>query len=122
MVAESAAILAICGIMLVVFLRSKYKKSAIAVLPVAVIPAVHLLFSGILALRHSGAFFGVSTLLIQAFIDLMALCITCALIILLGNRIKVKKLRNLYITIMLVYSIIIGWCYIYFSLHLYFFR
>lgn len=103
-----------------VFLRSKFRKLSAIVVPIGVIPLVHLVFTGILKMLNEPAVFGISPLLVLAFGDMIALCITCGIIVALSTKILSKKIKRLYLIGMLIYSLIIGWSYIYYCLDLYF--
>lgn len=113
MVAESVAILAVCFLLLVTFMRSKYSKATITILPIAVTPAAHLLFKGLFLFAKSGSFLDIRVGMWLAFIDVIALGITCGIIVGLSRSIEIKRVRRVYLGIMLTYSVLIGWAYVF---------
>ncbi|MDL2324465.1 hypothetical protein LJC61_04870 [Ruminococcaceae bacterium OttesenSCG-928-A16] len=120
MVAESIAILAICALLAVGFMRSKFNKATLMVLPITVIPAGHLLVKGLLWFAKSGSLFGVRTAMLLAFANVICLGITCGIIVGLSRYIKTKKMRRIYLGVMVGYSVLIGWAYIFDTLYVFF--
>lgn len=115
MVAESIAILAVCGLLVISFMRSRFAKGSLLVLPVAVLPAMHLLVRGILYFTK-GFLFGARGVIAVAFVDVIALGISCAIIIVLGRHMKSQKPRRVYYVFMVSYCVVVGWVYIYSTL------
>lgn len=115
MVAESFAILVVCFLLVVAFMRSRFAKSVVAVLPIAIIPAAYLVIRAIqFAFRES--FFGIRIPFLGAFLMVLALGITCAVIVKLGGRIGNKPSRRVYYCVTIGYSVVIGWVYIFYML------
>lgn len=111
MVVESFSIILVGILLLVAFLRSKHPGYLVATLPVFFIPVGHLLIRFVLYLSK-GAFFGFRAAIVVAFADMLALALSCVFVIVLSRRIPSKRIRQLYIVIMLIYSILLGWAYI----------
>lgn len=115
MVAESVAILIIGVLLLVAFLRTRHYGYAVAVIPVSIIPLFNLLARGIVY-ATGGGFFGIRPAVVMGFINLLGLALGCALTVFVGFRIQSKRNRGVYLGVMLAYTIILGWSYIYTSL------
>lgn len=115
MVTESIAILVVCLLLLVAFMRSKFARGILLVLPVAVLPILHLIARAVLFFAK-GSIFGVRAVVAIAFVDVIALGIACALTVFFGIKMKNKKVRNTYIILMISYSVIMAWVYIYTTL------
>lgn len=115
MVSESVVILVICVLMCGAFFRSKYFKSILSLLPIAVIPAVYLFARGVLFLlrKRIPPHYMQLTL---AFILVLAVISTCVFFVLLGSRVSHKAARRVYLGVMIVYSLVIGWVYIFDSM------
>lgn len=112
MIQESFAILLVCLLLVIVFSRSKHPGYLVGTLPIAIIPIAHLLIS--LLLRFSkGTFLGFRAAIVAAFVDVLALVITCALVVVFSTKIESPKNRNIYLVMMLAYSLLLGWAYIY---------
>lgn len=101
--------------MLVMFARSRYAKAMFSVLPIAIVPLGHIVASGVIFLSK-GQLFGVRGLVVIAFADALALGLACALIVHWGKKIEAKLSRRLYYIVMIGYSVIIGWVYIFTTL------
>lgn len=110
MIQESIAVLLVGVILLVVFIRSKHYGYALGVSPLLVLPVFHLLIRGIL-LATGGRFFGLRQAVVVAFVDVLAIAVTCAFIAIIGGRIQSKTNKGLYIAMMMVYSILLGWAF-----------
>lgn len=115
MLVESVSILAVCLLMLVVFMRSRFSKAIFSILPIAIIPLAHILVTGVVYLAK-GQVWGFRGLVVVAFIDAIALGITCAVIVYIAQKIANKLSRRLYKIVMVGYSVIIGWVYIFTTL------
>lgn len=113
LIAESVAILLICFVLLVAILRSKNRSSAAIVLPIAVIPAAHLFFKFLLFFAKTGTLFGFRAGMWLAFVDIIALGVTCGIVVGLSTRIKVKKMRRAYLAVMVGYSALLCWGYVF---------
>ncbi|MDL2294907.1 hypothetical protein LJC60_09850 [Ruminococcaceae bacterium OttesenSCG-928-D13] len=112
MVAESIAILLVGLLLIGSFARSKHPGYMLGALPVCIIPAAHLIIIGVLAISKQ-RFFGIRPAMVTAFADVVAVILSCLFIVIFSQRIQSKKNRNLYMVIMLVYTLLIGWSYIY---------
>lgn len=115
MIPESIAILAISFLLLTSFMRSKYKKAALSILPISILPLLHLMSRGIVRLAR-GAVFGFRGMIVIAFVDVIAIGITCAIIVGLGHKINTRTSRRVYYFVMIGYTVIVGWVYIYTTL------
>ena len=115
MVRESIAILIIGVIIFFMFLRSKHYGYAMACLPVFIIPVLHLIIMGVLYFSR-GAFFGLTPAVAVAATDGIALLASGVLIVVFSCGIQSKRNRTIYLAIMLVYTILLGWAYIYTTL------
>lgn len=112
MIREGIAVLIIVALLILVYLRKKHYGYVLAAAPLAIIPAVHLLINLVMHLNR-GRFFGIRPAVVMAFTDLLALVATCVVIVIIGQRMALKRSRNIYIGFMLAYSIILGWAFIY---------
>lgn len=112
MVRESVAILVVGVLLLGVFIRSRHPGYALGVLPITFIPLGHLIIRGVLYVSRQ-QFFGIRPAVVTAFADLLALAVSCAVIFLFGHRIQSKRNRMLYLLIMLTYTVLMGWVYIF---------
>ncbi len=119
MVRESIAILVICLLLLAASLRAKHVGYALAVLPVGIIPLGHLIMSGVL-FASQGQFFGVRPSVVMAFSDLVSLAVACVVVVLIGLRIQSKRNRTIYLVVLLLYTVLLGWLYLYSSLQIIF--
>lgn len=115
MIAESVVILVLCALIASAFLRSRYRKALLSVLPISFLPATHLIVRGILALTND-YFFGIRAPIVLAFADVLALVFTCVFIIVLSKYIPNKKARRVYEVVMVGYSLLVGWIYIFSTL------
>lgn len=112
MLRESVAILVIGVLMLAVLARARYYNYAVGVTPILVLPVIHLIIRGVLYLTK-GAFFGVRQQVVIGFVDLLAVVGSGILIMALSQRIESKSNRRLYQIMMIVYTVVMGWAYIY---------
>lgn len=115
MVRESFAILLVGVLLLAVFLRSHHPGYLVGSLPVFFIPAAHVLIC-ILLYFTKGAFFGLRAAVVMAFVDVLALAASCVFEAIFSMRIESKRNRKFYLIIMLVYSVLLGWSYLYTTL------
>ncbi len=112
MLRESIAILVIGLLLVVVLARAKYYNYAVGITPIMVLPALHLVIRGILYLTK-GVFFGVRPQVVIGFVDLLAVVTTGVLIMLFSPKFETKTNRRLYQMMMSVYTVLMGWAYIY---------
>lgn len=112
MIRESVAILVIGVLMLAVLARAKYFNYVVAVTPILVLPVAHLIIRGVLHLSK-GAFFGVRQQVVIGFVDLLAVLGTGILIMALSQKIESKATRRVYQVMLIGYTVILGWAYIY---------
>lgn len=115
MIREAAALLMIGLLLLFVYLRKKHYGYALAVIPVCLIPAVHLLINLILFFTQ-GAFFGIRPSVVIAFTDFLALGGTCMIVVRVAQRIGSKRNRLVYSVVMLVYCVLLGWAFLFNSI------
>lgn len=115
MIRESIAILAVGVVIMFIFLRSRHYGYMLASLPIFLIPIFHMLVRGILYLSRD-RFFGIRAPLVTAFADLLGLVVGCVVIGFIAHRIPSKKNRTLYLVVMLVFTLLLGWAYIFNSL------
>jgi hypothetical protein len=115
LVTESVAVLVVCFLLLVAFMRAKFARGMLLVLPVAVLPVFHLVARAVLFFAK-GNILGVRAVVAIAFVDAIALGIACALTVFFGMKMKSKKVRNTYIILMISDSVIMAWVYIYTTL------
>jgi hypothetical protein len=95
-----------------VFFRAHHAGYSLAVLPVCVLPLFHLVIRLILY-ASKGVFFGYRAPVVTAFVNVIGLAVSCAAIVLIGQRIEPKRNRSLYLVVMLVYSVLLAWAYIF---------
>lgn len=112
MVREAAAILIVEALLLITFLRRRYRPYAVAALPLCIVPAVHLLINLILYATQ-GQFFGVRPATVIAFADVLALAVTCVVVVLISQRLASRRGRRIYIIASLVFSFILCWAFIF---------
>ena len=112
MIRESVAVLVIGVLLVVVLARAKYNSYAIGMTPILVLPVFHLIIRGILYLSK-GAFFGVRQQVVIGFVDLLAVIVSGVLIMAFSQKIESKTNRRLYQIMMIVYTVVLGWAYIY---------
>ncbi|NLW77880.1 MAG: hypothetical protein GXY32_00505 [Ruminococcaceae bacterium] len=112
MVREAAAILIVEALLLVTFWRRRYHSYAVAVLPLCIVPAVHLLINLILYATQ-GQFFGVRPATVIAFADVLALAVTCVVVVLISQRSGSKRNRRIYVITSLIYSFVLCWAFIF---------
>lgn len=112
MIREAAAILILEALLLVAYWRKKHYSYAVAVLPICIVPAMHLLINFILYLTR-GAFFGIRPAVVIAFTDVLALAVTSVLVVLASQRFESTRNRRMYVVISLVYSVLLGWAFIF---------
>ncbi len=112
MLRESVAILVIGVLLVVVLARAKYYSYAIGITPMLVLPTLHLIVIGILYLTK-GVFFGIRQQVVIGFVDLLAVVATGVLIMVFSPRIETKSNRRLYQIMMSVYTVLLGWAFIY---------
>ena len=116
MIPESAVIIVIYLILLTAFLRTKHIGYAVVTLPVVIIPFAHLIAQGIL-FATDGNVFNIHMSIVLAFVDVIALCLTCVMIVLMSHRIQSTTNRKVYLTLMIIYTVILGWIYIFDNIH-----
>lgn len=112
MVAESVAIVVVCVLMVVAVGKSRFPKAVAIITPVAILPVLHLLASGLVRLAK-GRVLGVRGSVAIAFVDVIALGLTCALIVVLGRHISNKTAKRAYYIVMVGYSVLMGWVYVF---------
>lgn len=113
MVVESVAILAVCLVLLLTFLRSKYPQSVWLVIPIMIIPGLYLLqvaFLRFLYKKHITVNFAMAMILIV----LVALAISCAIIAFQGRKIRSKAGRRIYYFALIGYSAVLTWMYVFY--------
>lgn len=115
MVRESIAILALGIILLFVFLRARHPGYSLAALPVCVLPLMHLIIRAILYFSKE-SLFGFRGPVVTAFVDVLALAVSCALIVFIGTKIESKRIRNLYLLTLISYTALLSWAYIFTTL------
>ena len=115
MISESFAILVVFVLLLVSFMRSKFADVTPIVLPVMVIPGMYILTRGVL-FASKGRMFGVRPEIVLAFSSLLAIALTCALMAYISTRLPSKKTKIVYLGVMGLYAVLLGWAYIFDSL------
>lgn len=114
MVGESIAILAIMACIAVVFVRSGHADYGISVLPIALVPAAHLL--GVPIAQMVVDLYGVRPYLVRCFVDVAGLAVACLLLAVFSSRIKAQKNKKLYLIICTLYCVILDCVYLYYLL------
>lgn len=119
MMQESVAILVIGVLLAAVFVRSKHYGYALAVVPVLFLPVLHLLIRMVLYFSK-GVFFGIRPAVITAFVDFIAIALACVFTVLFSRRIQARRTRAIYLIMMLAYTVILGWVYVFTALRILF--
>lgn len=112
MVIESISILAILCCLLVVFIRAHRPDYAISITPIMILPFAHLVALGILKAAVILLPFS-SYYICLAFVDIAALAISSALLLLFSVKIKSKRNKRLYIMMLAGYNVILTCAYVY---------
>ena len=115
MVAESVVILAICVLMCGAFIRSRYFKSILAILPVGIIPAVYLIARAVLFIIRKSMQPDFARAVL-AFCTVLAVIAACVLFVLLSQKMTRTRVRRFYILVMGIYTLVVGWVYIWYIL------
>lgn len=118
MITESVSIIAITVCIILVFLRAKRAGYAISVIPLLLVPSMHLLVTGVLFATRS-VHYPLPGVVMLAFADIAALAVSCALVVLLSSRIKSKKNKQLYVLLTIGYNVILTCAYVYQTLETY---
>ena len=105
------AIVIVLVCMMVIFMRARKKEYALAVLPLAMVPFIHI-FSGILARLFSG-FLPFSIPELRVFIDLGVALVSCLLLGFSTRAIPEKANRRLLMVFCSVFIIILTWVLIF---------
>ncbi len=116
MIRESIAIAAIGLLLLTAFMRSRHYGYMVASLPVLILPVAHLFTRGILYVARN-QFFGLRPQVVMAFGDVLGLVAGCVVVGVVANKIVSKKARAVYLAVILPFTLLLGWIYIYSSLH-----
>ncbi len=84
----------------------------VASLPVIFLPGAHLLVRGMLYVA-GGRFFSLRPQVVTAFGDMLGLVASCVVVGIVANKIPQKKTRALYLVVILPFTLLLGWIYIY---------
>lgn len=106
MVVESVAILSICCCIIVSFVKSGNADYAVATLPVACVPAAHLLAFPLEGLTKM-LLPQVSKYILLLGFDLVGLAVSCFLIALFSGKIHSKKNKRIYVALLGTYCIVL---------------
>ncbi len=117
MLRESIAILVLELLMVLILVRSKHPGYALSILPLAILPGAHLLV--LLVQRLMGeTVFGVRTAAIRGFVDMLAVVGSVLAIVLISRKIDSAKNRKLYLLALIIYTVLLGWIFIWNSLQM----
>lgn len=116
LVTESIAILAITLCMGAIFVRRQRADYAASLVPILLVPAVHLLATLLLSRYGRFVYYGPYQLPL-ALADIAALAVSCLCIILLSVKVKSKKNKQLYIVLLTGYNIVLTCAFVYNILH-----
>lgn len=105
------AIVIVLICMMVIFMRARKKEYALAVLPLAMVPFIHI-FSGILARFFSG-FLPFSIAELRVFIDLGVALVSCLLLGFTTRAVPEKMNRRLLMVFCSAFIIILTWVLIF---------
>lgn len=105
------AIVIVLLAMVVVFMRAKKKEYALAVLPLTLVPFVHI-FSGVCA-RFLDSFIFLNFTEIRILIDLTAALFSCLLLGFSSRGIAEKRNRRLFTIFCAGFTILLTWVLIY---------
>ena len=106
MVTECAAILAVTLCMVVVLVRSGNSDYAVSILPVMVIPAVHLA-AGLILGKLNVRIGMMPPQMLVSFVDIAALAIVSLCVFALSVKVKSKRNRKVYLILCSGYNIIL---------------
>lgn len=106
MVTESVAILAVTICMILLFIRAGHGDYAASLIPLLIVPFMHMLAVLTLHAFH-GIFVSIPYALLVSFADIIGLAISCLLIIVFSNKVKSKKNKRLYIVLLTGYNILL---------------
>lgn len=115
MIQESFAILAVFVLLFISFARSKYSAYTPTAVPMIVTPVVYILARGFLY-ATKGGIFGFRYEVVLAFACVIGLALTVLVAAIISVRFNAKKNRVMYLGLILLYSSILSWAYIYQSL------
>ncbi len=115
MIRESIAIAAIGLLLLTAFMRSRHYGYMVASLPVIILPVAHLLTRVILYLAQN-QLFSLRPQVATAFGDVLGLVASCVVVGVVASKIPSKKTRSVYLAVILPFTLLLGWIYIYSSL------
>lgn len=105
------AIVIVLVCMLVIFMRARKKEYALAVLPLAMVPFIHI-FSGLLARLFSG-FLPLGILELRVSIDLGVALVSCLLLGFTSRAVPEKTNRRLLLVFCSAFIIILTWVLIF---------
>ena len=111
MVVESVAILVVCLAMCGAFFPSRYRKSMKMIFPVMILPAMYLLQTGFLRLLRAE---NISVNVAQGmiFIEILALAVSCGVVVWQGRHIEQAAGRRIYIWVMVGFLAVLTWVYV----------
>ncbi len=106
MVIECICIILIIFLLIFAFLRSHRKKYAISMIPLVILPAMHLIAYPIS--YYLSRTFGIMEGKTQNVITIIALIISCIALGIMSGFFNVKKNRIAYITICGIYTLVLA--------------
>lgn len=112
MVIESISVLAILICLFVVFIRAQRPDFAVSITPIMILPFAHLVALGILKAAVYLLPFS-SYFVCLAFVDIAALAISSALLLLCSGKIKSKRNKRFYLIVLAGYNVILTCAYVY---------
>lgn len=111
MLVESTAIFALLLCVTIIFLRSGYRHAALGVMPLLLLPAVHLIVYPIFVwIEHWS---GIYRQVFLAFADIASLLTAGILIHRFGSRIARSNMRKLYMLLVSGYNIIVAFVFVF---------
>lgn len=111
MIVECVAIILVILTIGVVFLRTKRKDYALSVLPLLIVPTIHILTSDLKIAKCIALLFSTDTYIMVICIDIISLVLSCIMIGLFSQNFKSKTARHSYTIISAVFLIILVWVF-----------
>lgn len=111
MIVECITITALIAVMIVVFMRSGRPKTALSVMPLLIVPVMHIL--GVPLSKLLPTFTALSELKAYFLIDILAIIVTCIFIGAFAKYFSTKKTKATYIICCGSYALILPIIFIY---------
>lgn len=92
--------------MVVVFVRAGHGDYAASLVPILIVPAAHLVATPLIRIFAS-ALTTMPHQMLLAFVDIAAVCIACVCVAFLSAKIKSKKNKRVYMTLISGYNILL---------------